>query len=62
MSKIYIPITKAEDWQSLLADPKKHWSKDEWFETISIIYYVSKNSDIHLYQGWVKENPKYLDL
>ncbi|MBU0987491.1 MAG: hypothetical protein KKH68_09585 [Proteobacteria bacterium] len=25
MSKIYIPSTKPEDWQSLLADPEKHW-------------------------------------
>jgi hypothetical protein len=27
MSKIYIPTTKPEDWQSLLADPEKHWRK-----------------------------------
>jgi len=25
LSKIYIPSTKPEDWQSLLADPEKHW-------------------------------------
>jgi hypothetical protein len=25
LSKIYIPTTKPEDWQSLLADPEKHW-------------------------------------
>ena len=25
MSKIFIPTTKPEDWQSLLADPEKHW-------------------------------------
>jgi len=27
LSKIYIPTTKPEDWQSLLADPEKHWRK-----------------------------------
>lgn len=27
MSKIYIPSTKPEDWQSLLADPKKQWRR-----------------------------------
>jgi uncharacterized protein DUF6946 len=27
LSKIYIPSTKPEDWQSLLADPEKHWRK-----------------------------------
>jgi len=26
-SKIYIPTTKPDDWQSLLADPEKHWRK-----------------------------------
>ena len=27
MSKIYVPSTKPEDWQLLLADPVKHWRK-----------------------------------
>ena len=27
LSKIYIPSTKPEDWQSLLAHPEKHWRK-----------------------------------
>jgi hypothetical protein len=27
LSKIYISSTKPEDWQSLLADPEKHWRK-----------------------------------
>ena len=27
MNEIYIPSTKPEDWQSLLADPEKHWRK-----------------------------------
>jgi hypothetical protein len=27
LSKIYIPAIKPEDWQSLLADPEKHWRK-----------------------------------
>lgn len=27
MNNIYIPTTKPEDWQSLLADPEKHWRK-----------------------------------
>lgn len=27
MNKIYIPTTKPEDWQSLLADPEKQWRK-----------------------------------
>ncbi|MDH4205972.1 MAG: hypothetical protein OEV45_10625 [Desulfobacteraceae bacterium] len=27
MSKIYIPTTKPEDWQSLLADPEKQWRR-----------------------------------
>jgi hypothetical protein len=27
LSKIYIPATKPEDWQSLLAHPEKHWRK-----------------------------------
>ena len=25
MSKIYIPAARPEDWQSILADPEKHW-------------------------------------
>jgi hypothetical protein len=27
LSKIYIPSTKPEDWQSLLADPEKQWRR-----------------------------------
>jgi hypothetical protein len=27
LNNIYIPTTKPEDWQSLLADPEKHWRK-----------------------------------
>ena len=62
MSKIYIPTTKPEDWQSLLADPEKHWRKGYsaraiaycWQETDGFPTCVKKafkKSDINLFQN-----------
>jgi hypothetical protein len=38
-SKIYIPTTKPEDWQSLLADPEKQWRKNRIHSTGKIRFY-----------------------
>ena len=62
MSKIYIPTTKPEDWQSLLADPEKHWRQGYsaralaycWQEANNFPTCVTrtfKKSDISLFQN-----------
>lgn len=62
LSKIYIPSTKPEDWQSLLADPEKHWRKGYsaralafcWQEANGFPACVNrafKKSDIDLFQN-----------
>jgi hypothetical protein len=37
LSKIYISETKPEGWQSLLADPDKHWRKG--YSARALAYY-----------------------
>jgi Domain of unknown function (DUF6946) len=62
LSKKYIPATKPEDWQSLLADPKTQWKKGYSARTLAYCWQEAdgfpdcvtrsfKKSDIDLFQN-----------
>jgi hypothetical protein len=62
LNNIYIPTTKPEDWQSLLADPEKHWRRGYSARALAYCWQEAdgfpdcvkrafKKSDINLFQN-----------